>query len=67
MTLPNSIAKLEHLRVANLSYNRKIKIPPQSIGKLISLQVLSLCGCLNLQTIGDGGRGRWWSVMKGGE
>ncbi|AES80770.1 NBS-LRR type disease resistance protein [Medicago truncatula] len=41
-TLPNSIAKLEHLRVLNLINNRKIRRLPQSI-------LLSFCDCENMK------------------
>ncbi|GAU30050.1 hypothetical protein TSUD_332190 [Trifolium subterraneum] len=53
-TLPNSIAKLEHLRVLNLSDNYKIKRLPHSICKLQNLQVLSLIGCTNLENLPKG-------------
>lgn len=41
-TLPNSVAKLEHLRVLDLSDNCKIKNLPHSICKLQNLLVLAL-------------------------
>jgi len=50
-TLPNSIAKLEHLRALDLSHNCKIKYLPQSICKLQNLQVLELGGCTELETL----------------
>ncbi|KAG5083392.1 hypothetical protein JHK84_053430 [Glycine max] len=53
-TLPNSIAKLEHLRALNLANNCKIKRLPHSICKLQNLQVLSLRGCMELQTLPKG-------------
>jgi len=53
-TLPNSIAKLEHLRVLNLSNNHEIRQLPHSICKLQSLQVLSLSGCTSLETFPRG-------------
>jgi len=53
-TLPHSIAKLQHLRVLNLSNNHKIKGLPHSFYKLQSLQVLSLSGCMNLETLPEG-------------
>ncbi|KAJ1408976.1 P-loop containing nucleoside triphosphate hydrolase [Sesbania bispinosa] len=52
--LSNSIAKLEHLRVLNLSNNCKIKGLPPSICKLQNLQVLSLSGCKKLETLPKG-------------
>ncbi|KAJ1429966.1 Virus X resistance protein-like, coiled-coil domain [Sesbania bispinosa] len=53
-TLPNSIDKLEHLRVLDLSRNHKIKRLPHSICKLQNLQVLSLRGCMELETLPKG-------------
>ncbi|KAJ1429929.1 Virus X resistance protein-like, coiled-coil domain [Sesbania bispinosa] len=53
-TLPNSIAKLEHLRVLYLSNNRKIKRLSRSICKLQNLQLLSLKGCIELETLPKG-------------
>ncbi|XP_058738246.1 disease resistance protein RGA2-like [Vicia villosa] len=49
--LPDSISKLEHLCVLNLSNNCKITRLPYSICKLQSLQVLSLSGCLKLEKL----------------
>ncbi|XP_061340366.1 putative disease resistance protein RGA3 [Gastrolobium bilobum] len=53
-TLPNSIDKLEHLRVLILSNNCKIKRLAHSICKLQNLQVLSLTGCMELETLPKG-------------
>ncbi|MCH88198.1 disease resistance protein, partial [Trifolium medium] len=53
-TLPNSTAKLEHLRVLTLNNNRKIKRLDHSIFKLHNLQVFSFVGCTNLETLPRG-------------
>ncbi|XP_027352861.1 putative disease resistance protein RGA3 isoform X2 [Abrus precatorius] len=53
-TLPNSIAKLEHLRALDLSNNFKIKSLPHSICKLQNLQFLSLRGCMQFETLPRG-------------
>ncbi|XP_061340338.1 putative disease resistance protein RGA3 [Gastrolobium bilobum] len=53
-TLPNSVDKLEHLRVLNLSGNYKIKRLPHSICKLQNLHVLSLARCMELETLPKG-------------
>ncbi|KAG4915926.1 hypothetical protein AAZX31_19G126600 [Glycine max] len=53
-TLPNSIAKLGHLRVLDLSNNGKIKRLPNSICKLQNLQVFSVSGCMELETLPKG-------------
>ncbi|XP_045793318.1 disease resistance protein RGA2-like [Trifolium pratense] len=53
-TLPNSIAKLEHLRVFILNNNIKIKRLPHSIFKLLNLQILDLSGCTKLETLPKG-------------
>jgi Leucine-rich repeat (LRR) protein len=53
-TLPNSIAKLEHLRVLDLIHNCKIRRLPYSICKLQNLQVLILTGCMKLETLPQG-------------
>ncbi|CAJ2672119.1 unnamed protein product [Trifolium pratense] len=52
--LPNSISKLEHLRVLILYNNSKIKRLPHSIFKLHNLQVLLLNGCTELETLPRG-------------
>ncbi|XP_027353003.1 putative disease resistance protein RGA3 [Abrus precatorius] len=52
--LPNSIAKLEHLRSLDLANNCKIKRLPRSICKLQNLQFLSLRGCMQLETLPRG-------------
>ncbi|WVZ05211.1 hypothetical protein V8G54_018557 [Vigna mungo] len=49
--LPNSIAKLEHLRALSLDNNSKIKRLPNSICRLQNLQMLSLRRCLGLETL----------------
>ncbi|XP_058738224.1 putative disease resistance protein RGA3 [Vicia villosa] len=53
-TLPCSIAKLEHLRVLDFSYNTNIKRLPHSICKLHNLHVLKLMGCTGLETLPQG-------------
>ncbi|KAL3015499.1 hypothetical protein AAZX31_06G159700 [Glycine max] len=53
-TLPNSIAKLQHLRALHLTNNCKIKRLPHSICKLQNLQYLSLRGCIELETLPKG-------------
>ncbi|CAJ2671512.1 unnamed protein product [Trifolium pratense] len=53
-TIPDSIAKLEHLRTLDLSNNSKIKRLPHSICKLQNLQVLLLSGCTELETLPKG-------------
>ncbi|CAL5193428.1 unnamed protein product [Lathyrus oleraceus] len=53
-TVPNSIAKLEHLRFLDLSRNDKIRILPNSISKLLNLQVLLLSGCTELKSLPKG-------------
>ncbi|KAG4912982.1 hypothetical protein JHK86_053415 [Glycine max] len=53
-TLPNSIAKLGHLRVLDLSNNGKIKRLPNSICKLQNLQVFSVSGCMELKALPKG-------------
>ncbi|RHN47826.1 putative P-loop containing nucleoside triphosphate hydrolase, leucine-rich repeat domain, L [Medicago truncatula] len=53
-TMPNSIAKLEHLRVLDLSRNGKIRTLPNSICKLLHLQVLDLGGCTEFENLPKG-------------
>jgi hypothetical protein len=52
--LPNSIGKLEHLRVLDLTHNLNIRRLPHSICKLHNLQVLKLTGCTELETLPQG-------------
>ncbi|KAI5427132.1 hypothetical protein KIW84_032523 [Lathyrus oleraceus] len=52
--IPNSIAKLEHLRFLNLSRNDKIRTLPNSICELLNLQVLLLRGCTELEKLPKG-------------
>jgi Leucine-rich repeat (LRR) protein len=54
VTLPNSIAKLEHLRILNPSDNYNIRRLPHSVCKLQNLQILSLIGCTNLEKLPKG-------------
>jgi len=53
-TIPNSIAKLEHLQYLDLSSNDKIRTLPNSICKLLQLQVLFLGGCTKLENFPKG-------------
>ncbi|XP_027339240.1 putative disease resistance protein RGA3 [Abrus precatorius] len=53
-TLPNSIAKLEHLQGIDLSNNWKIKRLPHSICKLQNLKLFSVRGCMELETLPNG-------------
>ncbi|KAJ1405275.1 Leucine-rich repeat [Sesbania bispinosa] len=53
-TLPNSIVKLVHLLVLDLTGNCTIKRLPRSICKLQNLQSLSLEGCMELETLPKG-------------
>ncbi|XP_058739135.1 putative disease resistance protein RGA3 [Vicia villosa] len=52
--MPNSIAKLEHLRGLDLSCNHKIRTLPNSICELLNLQVLSFDGCTELEKLPKG-------------
>ncbi|KAI5404784.1 disease resistance protein RGA2 [Lathyrus oleraceus] len=52
--LPNSISKLDLLRVLILSGNTKIKILPGCICELQNLQVLSVRGCTELEALPKG-------------
>jgi predicted nucleotidyltransferase len=51
---PSSIGTLKHLRLLNLSKNRIIKLLPNSICKLHSLQTLLLDHCDNLERLPKG-------------
>jgi Leucine-rich repeat (LRR) protein len=60
-TLPNSIGKLEHLRVLIIDNNIKIRRLPRSIFKLLNLQTqqtlprgILVNGCMNLETLPRG-------------
>ena len=53
-SLPNSIAKLEHLRALTVANNCKIKRLPHPICKLQNLEILSLRGCKELETLPRG-------------
>jgi Leucine-rich repeat (LRR) protein len=52
--VPNSLAKLGHLRFLDLSRNDRIKRLPNSICKLLNLQVLLLSGCTELEELPKG-------------
>ncbi|KAL5075010.1 hypothetical protein RYX36_013994 [Vicia faba] len=52
--LPNSISKLDLLRVLILSHNTKIKRLPDCICELQNLQVLSVRGCTELEALPNG-------------
>ena len=53
-TMPNSIAKLQHLRFLGLSRNNEIRTLPHSICKLLQLQELDLGGCMELENFPKG-------------
>ncbi|CAJ1911928.1 unnamed protein product [Sphenostylis stenocarpa] len=53
-TLPNSIARLEHLQALLLTNNTKIKRVPNSICKIQNLQFLFFWGCVELETLPKG-------------
>jgi hypothetical protein len=53
-SLPNSISKLELLRVLIISRNTKIKRLPDSVCELQNLQVLSVRGCTELEALPKG-------------
>ncbi|KAL8172189.1 hypothetical protein V2J09_023993 [Rumex salicifolius] len=49
--LPNSVGKLSHLRLLNLSRNQRIKSLPSSICNLLNLQTLYILACHQLEEL----------------
>lgn len=56
--LPSSIGGLKHLKCLDLSPNDQLKSLPTSICKLVGLETLVLCGCLNIKKLSN----RVWEV-----
>ncbi|EXB36856.1 Putative disease resistance protein RGA3 [Morus notabilis] len=52
--VPESIAKLKHLRTLDLSRNVELKTLPDSISKLLNLQSLNLSSCFSLEELPRG-------------